>query len=68
MSFMKKSKALKSACLGKIAHKTIISAQYVLDAMEIKQGHILHIYKCEFCKNFHIGHKLGTKPVKNPKS
>lgn len=58
---MKKiSSQLKTKCLGKIAHPTLSSAEYALDNMRAV-GEILEIYKCEFCKKFHIGHKIGTK-------
>lgn len=56
------SKRLKNECLGKTAHKTMSSAQYALDNMERNHGHDLEIYKCTFCKFYHIGHAKGTKP------
>lgn len=42
----------KKACLGKIKHKYLTSAQYVFDRMDEKN---LSIYKCEFCGFYHIG-------------
>ena len=56
------SKGLKNQCLGKTAHKTLLSAEYALSNMPIKPGHQLEIYKCQYCKFFHIGHVPGTKP------
>jgi hypothetical protein len=46
----------KSACYGKIPHKSMLAAQYILDRMSGKRSHLLEIYKCQFCKTFHIGH------------
>lgn len=58
---MKKiSPQLKTKCLGKVAHHTMSSAEYALNSMRAV-GEVLEIYKCEFCKKFHIGHKVGTK-------
>lgn len=56
----KASPQLKSKCLGKVAHSTLSSAEYVLDKMRVV-GEVLEIYKCEFCKKYHIGHKPGTR-------
>lgn len=64
---MKKiSPQLKRQCLGKVAHKTLSSAEYVLDRMRAV-GEILEIYKCTFCKQYHIGHKPGTNKKKTKK-
>lgn len=56
----KKTIPAKSACVtGKIKHTSISSAQYVFDRMggnKDKKSHLLEIYKCQFCKMFHIGH------------
>lgn len=60
MSF-KNEKLLKSQCLGKVAHKYLTCAEYALDHMVAKDRGNLEIYKCRFCKKYHIGHKLGTK-------
>lgn len=54
-------KDFKNQCAGKVAHASVSSAEYVLDRMKTGVGEILEIYKCRFCKKFHIGHKPGTK-------
>ena len=66
---MKNSKLqeFKNSCAGKIAHDTVTSVQYVLDRMKTSVGEILEIYKCQFCKKFHIGHKKGTSYKVKPK-
>lgn len=53
----------KSACYGKIQHRSMLAAQYILDRMNGKRSHLLEIYKCPYCKSFHIGHNrfLDTK-------
>ena len=55
----------KSACLGKVKHKTMLAAEASLDDMykdaSVKDWHNLEIYRCLFCKDLHIGHKLTTK-------
>lgn len=58
---MKKiSPLFKTKCLGKVAHSTMLSAEYALQSIRAI-GEVLEIYKCQFCKKFHIGHKVGTK-------
>lgn len=57
------SDKLKNKCLGKIKH-TLSSAEYTLSKTKFTKG-ILEIYKCEFCKAYHIGHKPGTKKPQN---
>lgn len=49
-------KFAKKACLGKIKHKSMLSAEYVLNRMYGRDVHLLEIYRCVICKNFHIGH------------
>lgn len=51
----------KNKCAGKIAHTTLSSAEYILSRMKLKPNEIMEIYKCKFCDNYHIGHKVGTK-------
>lgn len=46
----------KKACLGKIKHKSMLSAEYILNRMGGKNVHLLEIYKCVVCNFFHIGH------------
>jgi hypothetical protein len=60
MSKKKKSSLeyAKSSCYGKIQHKSMLSAQYILDRMNGRRSHLLEIYKCQFCKTFHIGHNI----------
>lgn len=53
----------KKSCLGKVQHKSMLAAQYILDRMGGKDSHLLEIYKCTFCKCFHIGHNK-PKPKK----
>lgn len=53
--------SFKNKCAGKVGHVTLTSAQYVLNRMKTVGGEILEIYKCKFCKKYHIGHKPGTK-------
>jgi hypothetical protein len=50
----------KKMCLGKQRHESRIAAEYVLCQMQKdqrdKRKHLLGIYKCQFCKAYHIGH------------
>jgi hypothetical protein len=46
----------KRACYGKIQHKSMLAAEHILNRMNGKNSHLLEIYKCPFCKFFHIGH------------
>lgn len=46
----------KRGCFGKIQHKSMLSAEYVLSRMKSKKSGILGIYKCTFCDFYHIGH------------
>lgn len=58
---MKKIKPIsyreKNSCLGKVKHKTMLSAQTDLNSLLkiAKKEHSLTIYKCDFCKYLHIG-------------
>jgi len=51
----------KNQCAGKIAHATLSSAEYIMGRMKVGVGEFLEIYKCKYCKKFHIGHTPGTK-------
>ena len=51
----------KNQCAGKTPYATLAIAEYVLSNGKFGVGEILEIYKCRFCKKFHIGHKIGTK-------
>lgn len=50
----------KSSCHGKIQHRSMLAAQYILDRMCVrgKKSHLLEIYKCPFCNTLHIGHNI----------
>lgn len=56
----------KRTCYGKIKHKSRLAADYVLSQMSGKDCHLLEIYKCPFCKFFHIGHNK-QKDLENDK-
>ncbi len=45
----------KRMCLGKIKHKSMLSAEYVFYAMGRRNNNLLEIYKCPLCHYFHIG-------------
>lgn len=53
----RKLKLRQARCLGKVKHKSFTSAEYVLYLM--RNNNELEIYKCSFCKDFHIGHKIS---------
>jgi len=53
----------KNACLGKIQHKSMLAAEYVLSRMSGKDSHLLEIYRCRFCKFYHIGHNKPKAPA-----
>ena len=60
----KKYKSLghaKKACLGKIQHRSMLAAQYIFDRMYGNGSHLLEIYKCSYCKTFHIGHNKAKE-------
>lgn len=62
-----KNDHIKQVCLGKIKHKSWLSAEYTLNKMRrTKDSHLLEIYRCPFCKDLHIGHnkKLDKRPNK----
>lgn len=57
MTKQQKSLALaKKACLGKVKHKSMLAAEFVLNRMKGPNSHRLEIYKCKFCHWYHIGH------------
>jgi hypothetical protein len=45
---------IKVHCLGKVKHKSLLGANYVREQM--RECHLMDVYKCKFCKNYHIGH------------
>lgn len=47
-------------CLGKDKHKSLLSAQYVFDNFTTyrHKTSTLTIYKCPFCKDYHIGNDI----------
>lgn len=51
----------KSACLGKVQHKSMLGAEYTLQRMNGRDSHLLEVYKCHFCKFYHIGHNRFNK-------
>ena len=60
----------KAQCLGKVKHKTLLGAETSLSEMykdqSTKNWHLLDIYICPSCGNYHIGHEIGSKkPLKN---
>lgn len=61
-----KNRIRAKGCDGKIVYKYLTSAEYALDNNDDKT---MEIYKCDFCKNYHLGHsnKLKKKKKKNGK-
>ena len=59
----------KKMCLGKDKLKSLLSAQYIFDSFKSHRHKTatLTIYKCPFCKFYHIGndikHELAEKQV-----
>ena len=62
------SQHAKNACYGKIQHRSMLAAQYILNRMNGKNSHLLEIYKCPFCKTFHIGHNRLLEQKNKPQS
>lgn len=56
----------KKACFGKIAHGSMLAAEFILSRMGGKDSQLLEVYKCPFCDKYHIGHdwKKSDGPVK----
>jgi len=52
----KEMELAKKSCFGKVGHGSRLSAQFILDRMGGKDGHLLDIYECKFCNKYHIGH------------
>lgn len=52
----KEMELAKKSCFGKVGHGSRLSAQFILDRMGGKDGHLLGIYECKFCSKYHIGH------------
>lgn len=53
-----KRRLRRRACEGKIAHKDKEAAFAHLFDLK-RQGYHGHIYKCEFCGNYHIGRETS---------
>jgi len=68
MTKQKKDKLLalaKKACLGKVKHKSMLAAEFVLNKMKGPNSYSLEIYSCRFCNFFHIGHNHKKEYEKN---
>lgn len=50
----------KKGCFGKIPHKSMLAADFILSKMNGRDSHKLEIYKCKFCSWYHIGHNNKT--------
>jgi len=54
-----KRRIRKKACDGKVKYKTVKDAQSARINMKRFKGENLTVYKCKFCRNYHVGHKKG---------
>lgn len=53
------NKGVKRSCDGKTKYKYHSAAKYAFDSHNTKLD--IHIYKCEFCNDYHIGRKPKIK-------
>lgn len=60
----KSRNAYFNACFKKIKHRTIADAKKHLNGLSVKGERWLNIYKCRFCKHYHIGHMPRCKRQK----
>jgi hypothetical protein len=44
-----------AGCTGKLQYPSFSAAQRVVK----RQGGPVHVYRCEYCRSFHIGKKAG---------
>jgi len=51
-----KRRALRRQCRNKIKYETTAEAQAHCNALFLKRGERLHVYRCEVCKALHVGH------------
>lgn len=53
----------RKGCLGKAQHKSVLAAQNALEQLKkySRTPEHLNFYKCDFCKNFHVGNKKNKK-------
>lgn len=51
-------KTLANGCLGKVQHRSALSAKYALDNMPNKDRHLLNYYKCQHCGCWHLGRTI----------
>jgi hypothetical protein len=53
----------QNGCLGKEAFPSESAAAAIIaerkKAKDIRRKHLLQSYRCEFCKDWHIGHSSG---------
>lgn len=57
--------SIQTECDGKVKHASRISAEMYLGTGTKTEGQ--SIYKCRFCKKFHVGTKKKSKNVNNSK-
>lgn len=55
MNKRQKDNFRKLSCEGKVAHASLLSAQYCFDEYRGDRRN-LEIYHCVFCKKYHLGH------------
>jgi hypothetical protein len=49
---------VRNSCDGKVKHKSRLSAELYIE--HSSSGSQQNIYKCKYCKTFHIGNKKRT--------
>lgn len=54
---MKRRSSLAS-CLGKKQYEDIHKALYGKRCLKERGENGLHVYRCQFCKHWHIGHSM----------
>jgi hypothetical protein len=47
-------------CERKVRYDSVQSASKAWYALTSKTGEDFNVYKCKFCKGYHVGHKRGV--------
>jgi hypothetical protein len=61
-----KRRVRRKQCAAKVRHATAESASIALVKLRRRpdfNGGRLGVYRCRFCKGYHVGHAIGQQPV-----
>lgn len=59
-----KDEAIRSQCLGKFCHENVDDAWEEADKLNDEKGLLCSVYKCPWCRYYHVGTMRGVRKRK----